>query len=210
MGFELPDLPYSMNALEPYISHKTLECHYGKHQYSYITNLNKLVHGTKYKNLDLETIIKVADGPIFNNAAQVWNHSFYFKGLSPGNENSLKVSFAEVIQINFGSVSFLKNTFLKEVDSLSGVGWIWLVLNENGSLEVMSKNNAGNPLRIGYIPLIACDVWEHAYYLDYQNRYEEYINAFWNLINWTIIEQRYNEALNRQASNYDEQGTLSK
>jgi superoxide dismutase, Fe-Mn family len=204
MGFKLADLPYEMNALEPYISKKTLECHYGKHHHAYLANLNKLIQGTKYENLDIETIIKVADGPIFNNAAQVWNHTFYFECLRPGNKDTFKASFSEVIKLNFGSVAFFKNAFIKEVESLFGVGWIWLVLNDKGSIEIMTKCNAGNPLRIGYIPLMACDVWEHAYYLDYQNRYREYIDAFWKLINWGIIEKRYYDALNIQANTYSD------
>ncbi|MGA2407923.1 MAG: superoxide dismutase [Bacteroidales bacterium] len=195
MRFELPDLPFELNALEPYISKKTLEFHYGKYHHSYIENLNKLISGTKFKDLDLETIIKVADGPIFNYAAQVWNHTFYFECLKPGNSNSIKASFADVIRSNFGSVSFFKTTFTEAVGSLFGVGWVWLVLNQKGSIEIIQKFNAGNPLRIGLIPLMTCDVWEHAYYLDYQNRLGDYADAFWKLINWDIIEKRYNDSV---------------
>ena len=195
MRFELPDLPFELNALEPYISKKTLEFHHGKYHQSYIANLNKLISGTKFKDLDLETIIKVADGPIFNYAAQVWNHTFYFECLKPGNSNSIKDSFADVIKSNFGSVSFFKTTFTEAVGSLFGVGWVWLVLNQKGSIEIIQKFNAGNPLRIGLIPLMTCDVWEHAYYLDYQNRLGDYADAFWKLINWDIIEKRYNDSV---------------
>ena len=207
MKFEVPDLPYAMNALEPYISRESLECHYMKYQHAYLTNLNKLIHGTRFQKLDLETVIKVADGPIFNNAAQVWNHSFYFEGLRPGDENLINDSFAEVIELNFGSVLFLKNAFIKEAEMIFGVGWIWLVLTDTGTLKIMPKCNAGNPMRIGYIPLMACDLWEHAYYLDYQNGYAEYINGYWNLINWVIIEKRYLEAINKMTNIYDEQRT---
>jgi Fe-Mn family superoxide dismutase len=195
MRFELPFLPYELNALEPYISKETLEYHYGKHYNAYLENLNKMIQGTKFNNLDLENIIKVADGPIFNNAALVWNHTFYFECLIPENKNTLKGPFAEVIKRNFGSVEFLKSAFIKAVDSLFGVGWIWLVLNQNGSMEILPKSNAGNPLRIGLMPLMTCDVWEHAYYLDYQHRRCDYADAFWRLINWDIIEKRYKDAI---------------
>jgi len=201
MRFDLPDLPFELNALEPYISKKTLELHHGKHHHDYLANLNKLVQGTRFKELNLETIIKVADGPIFNNASQVWNHTFYFECLKPGNSISIKKSFKEVIKINFGSVSFFKSTFTEAVSSLFGVGWVWLVLNQNGSMEIIQKFNAGNPMRVGLIPLMTCDVWEHAYYLDYQNRLGEYAYAFWELINWDIVEKRYFDAIQYQTIN---------
>ena len=201
MRFELPDLPFELNALEPYISKKTLEFHHGKHHQSYLANLNKLIQGTKFKDLNLETIIKVADGPIFNYAAQVWNNTFYFECLKPGNCNSIKNSFEEVIKSNFGSVPFFKSTFTDAVGSLFGVGWVWLVLKQNGSMEIIQKFNAGNPMRVGLIPLMTCDVWEHAYYLDYQNRLGDYADAFWELINWDIIEKRYIDAVHYQTTN---------
>lgn len=194
MRFELPELPYELNALEPYISEKTLEFHYGKHHHTYLDNLNKLIRGTKYKNLDLETIIKISDGPIFNNASLVWNHTFYFEGLKPGYDNTLKGSFAEIIKSNFGSVSFFKRVFRESVGSFFGVGWVWLILNQRGSIEIIQKINAGNPLRLGLIPLLTCDVWEHAYYLDYQHRRGDYADAFLKLINWDLVEKRYNDA----------------
>src|SRR5665647_1649887 len=137
MRFELPELPFELNALEPYISKKTLELHHGKHHHDYLANLNKLIQETKFKDLNLETIIKVADGPIFNNAAQVWNHTFYFECLKPGNQNSIKDSFEEVIKNSFGSVSFFKSSFTESVSSLFGVGWVWLVLNQNGVMEII-------------------------------------------------------------------------
>jgi Fe-Mn family superoxide dismutase len=195
MKFELSILPFEMNALEPYISAKTLEYHHGKHHKAYMTYLKTLIQGTRYKNTDLETIIKIADGPVFNYAAQVWNHNFYFDGLKPSNNHGLSVPFANIINENFGSVSFLKETFVKSALSLFGSGWVWLVLNPKGSMEVIQKNNAGNPLRIGLIPLLTCDVWEHAYYLDYQHRRSEYIESFWKLINWELIEKRYYDAI---------------
>jgi superoxide dismutase, Fe-Mn family len=197
MKFELPQLPFKKNALEPYISEKTIEFHHEKHNKTYVTSLNSLIKDTKFKNLDLETIIKVSDGQVFNNAAQIWNHAFYFEGIMPAHNNILKGPFAGVIKNNFGSVSFFKSSFAKAGVSLFGAGWVWLVLNQAGSLEIIQKSNAGNPLRIGLIPLLACDVWEHAYYLDYKNKRDEYLNVFCKLINWELIEKRYNEALEK-------------
>jgi superoxide dismutase, Fe-Mn family len=195
MKFKLSQLPFETNALEPYISGKTIEFHHGRHHQAYMTNLNSLIQGTKYEDTDLETIIKIADGPIFNNAAQVWNHTFYFEGLKPGTSDTLKSPFADVINDSFGSISFLKETFIKSAVSLFGSGWIWLVLNQKSSIEIIQKCNAGNPLRIGLTPLLTCDVWEHAYYLDYQDRRSDYIESFWKLINWELIEKRYNYAV---------------
>jgi Fe-Mn family superoxide dismutase len=195
MKFELPGLPYDTDALEPYISRETVEFHHRKHHKAYVSNLNSLVSTTKYRKIDLETIIKVADGPVFNNAAQVWNHTFYFEGLKPGGKSNLEGPFLEIINSNFGSVAFLKNIFTKAASSLFGSGWVWLVLNQKGSIEVIQEGNAGNPLRIGLIPLIGCDVWEHAYYLDYKHRRSDYIEAFWNLINWQKVVKRYKDAV---------------
>lgn len=194
MKFELPGLPYEIDALEPYISKKTLEFHHGKHHQAYITNLNNLITGTKFESTDIETIIKVAEGPVFNNAAQVWNHTFYFESLKPWNNNTPKGPFVDVINASFGSVSFFKDTFTKSAGSLFGSGWIWLIRNPKGSMEIIRESNAGNPLRRGLVPLMTCDVWEHAYYLDYQNRRADYIESFWKLINWELIEKRYNDA----------------
>jgi Fe-Mn family superoxide dismutase len=193
MKFGLPTLPYAINALEPYISGKTLSYHEKCHQ-GYVENLNKVISGTKFENKDFETIIKVTDGPIFNNAALAWNHTFYFSALKAGNNYMLKGSFANVIKKSFGSVRFFKEMFIGSALSLLGAGWVWLVLDPDGSMEIIRESNAGNPLRRGLIPLLTCDVWEHAYYLDYQNRRSDYLDAFWNLINWELIEKRYEEA----------------
>ena len=195
MKYSLSPLPFEMNALEPLISKKTLEFHHGKHHRDYITNLNNLISGTKFKDMDLITIIKVTDGPIFNNASESWNHKFYFDGLGPGNNQILNGPLKDIIGESFGSVKFFKNTFIKSAVSLFGSGWIWLLLNLDRSLEITNECNAGNPLRKGLIPLLTCDIWEHAYYLDYQNRRIDYVEAFWNLINWELIEKRYNDAL---------------
>ncbi len=194
MKFELPRLPFKIDALEPFISMRTLEFHYGKHHQIYINNLNDLVLGTKYENIDLETIIKVAEGPVFNNAAQVWNHTFYFAGLRPETKHVFKEPLHEFITEGFGSVSLMKDAFIKSSLSLFGSGWVWLAWNPKGVLEIIQENNAGNPLRKGLVPLLTCDVWEHAYYLDYQNRRIDYLNAFWTLINWELVEKRFNDA----------------
>jgi superoxide dismutase, Fe-Mn family len=196
MKFALPQLPYEIDELEPLISVKTLDFHYWKHQQGYITNLNLLIAGTKFANTDLETIIKLADGPIFNNAALAWNHKFYFESLKPGENHIPKGPFLDVVKSSFGSVAFFKKTFIKAAVSLFGSGWVWLVLNPKGALEIIQESNASNPLRRGLIPLLACDMWEHAYYLDYQNRRNDYVEAFWKLINWNIIEKRNNDAIN--------------
>ena len=195
MTFELTELPFTTDALEPYISKKTVELHYEKYLRTYVSNLNKLIPGTKYINLDLETLIKVADGPVYNYAAQVWNHNFYFGGLKPGTSNTFKGSLSECLKASFGSLTFLKNSFIKTAGSLFGSGWIWLVLRQDGLMEVVPKSNAGNPLRTGVTPIMACDMWEHAYYLDYQNNHADYIEAFWKLVNWEVIEERYKCAL---------------
>jgi Fe-Mn family superoxide dismutase len=168
--------------------------HHEKLHHVYVENLNNLVAGTKFENKDIETIIMVAEGPIFNNAALSWNHTFYFSGMKPGNNHILKGPFTGVVKRNFGSVRFFKEMFIRSALSLLGAGWIWLVRNSKGSMEIIPESNAGNPLRRGLIPLLTCDVWEHAYYLDYQDRRSEYLEAFWRLINWEVIEERYEEA----------------
>lgn len=195
MKFELPELPYNTDALEPHISRETIEYHHLKLHLAYITNLNNLISGTKFKKTDLETIIKFSDGAVFNNAAQIWNHTFYFESLRPGKNNDLKGAFLYIINSNFGSFSFFRSSFTKAAVSLFGSGWIWLVLNQKWSLEIILESNAGNPLRRGLTPLLGCDVWEHAYYLDYKHKRSDYIDAFWDLIDWDIIEKRYNNAV---------------
>jgi Fe-Mn family superoxide dismutase len=198
MKFELPKLLFKIDALEPLISQKTLEFHYGKHHMTYVTNLNNLISGTKFENVDLETIIKVADGPVFNNAAQLWNHTFYFsclKPIKPGNNIVHKQQFTDVINRNFGSFSIFKDTFIKSAVTLFGSGWTWLVLNPKGLLDVVQESNAGNPLRKGLKPLLVCDVWEHAYYLDYKNRRFDYVEAFWKLVNWELVGKRLIDAI---------------
>lgn len=191
MSFTLSSLPYQLNGLEPHISQKTLEFHYGKHHQAYVNNLNNLVPGTKFENATLEVIIKEAEGPIFNNGAQVWNHTFYFEGFSSKGGGEPVGLLADAINKNFGSFTEFKDKFSKTALSLFGSGWAWLVKKSDGALDIIQESNAGNPLRKGLIPILTCDVWEHAYYLDYQNRRAEYIEAFWNLVDWTIVGKRY-------------------
>ena len=191
MAFELPKLPYKLDSLVPYISEETLEFHYGKHHQAYVNNLNNLIQSTRFENLTLEQIIKEAEGGIFNNGAQVWNHTFYFTGLSPNGEKEPTGELRNAINRQFGSYTAFKEEFTKAAGTLFGSGWTWLVKNKNGSLDILQESNAGNPLRRGLIPILTCDVWEHAYYLDYQNKRPDYINSFWDLLDWAIISKRF-------------------
>jgi len=191
MKFELPKLPYEVSALNPSISDRTIEFHYGKHHQAYVNNLNNLIQGTKFEDADLETIIREAEGPIFNNAAQVWNHTFYFNQFSPKPSAHPKGELAKAIDRQFGSFDKFKEEFTKASVGLFGSGWTWLVKNDDGSLDIVSEPNAGTPLRKGKKPILTCDVWEHAYYLDYQNRRPDYVTNFWNIIDWDVISDRY-------------------
>jgi superoxide dismutase, Fe-Mn family len=191
MNFELPELPYALNELEPGISKRTLEFHYGKHHQAYVTNLNNLKAGTPFENAALEEIIQKADGAIFNNAAQVWNHTFYFESFSPSGGGKAKGRLAEVINRNFNSFEEFKEQFSKAAATLFGSGWAWLVKKSDGELQIIQESNAGNPLRNGITPILTCDVWEHAYYLDYQNKRPDYINTFWDLVDWEVVGDRY-------------------
>ena len=170
MAFELPPLPYVYTALEPHVSARTLEFHHGKHHQAYVNNLNNLVPGTAFENATIETIIKEAEGGIFNNAAQVWNHTFYFESLSASPQAEPTGKLAEAIRKQYGSLAGLKEIFSKAAATLFGSGWAWLVAKPDGTLDIVQESNAGNPLRKGMKPILTCDVWEHAYYLDYQNR----------------------------------------
>jgi len=189
MAFELPALPYDMNALEPHISKETLEYHYGKHHQAYVNNLNKLTADSDMADKSLEELIKEADGGIFNNAAQIWNHTFYWHSLSPqgGSEPTGKV--LEAINSAFGDFASFKEKFTQAAATTFGSGWAWLVKKSDGSLEIVTTPNAGNPLTNGHTPLLTCDVWEHAYYIDYRNARPKYIEAFWQLVNWQFVEE---------------------
>jgi len=191
MSFELPKLPYALNALEPHISGKTLEFHYGKHHQAYVNNLNNLVKGTKFESSSLETIVLEADGGIFNNGAQIWNHTFYFNSFSPNGGTEPKGVLSEAINKSFGSFAEFKEKFSKASATLFGSGWAWLVKKPDGALDIVQESNAGNPLRKSLTPILTCDVWEHAYYLDYQNRRPDYIESFWKIIDWNIVGKRY-------------------
>ncbi len=193
MSHILPKLPYNNNALEPNISRKTIEFHYGKHHQAYVNNLNNLIAGTKYENADLKTIIKTADGGIFNNGAQIWNHTFYFLGLSPKPAKEPNGQLAIEINNEFGSLQGLIDKFSQTANSLFGSGWVWLVKKHNGGLGIIPESNAGNPIIINLKPIAVIDVWEHAYYLDYQNRRTEYVKNFWNILDWKTVTNRYNE-----------------
>ncbi len=193
MAFELPALPYELNALEPVIRKQTLEYHYGKHHQAYVTNLNNLVQGTKFENSSLEDIIRGAEGGIFNNGAQVWNHTFYFMALNPSGCKEPRDKLSDTINANFGSFGEFKEKFSKAAATLFGSGWAWLIEKPDGALDIVQESNAGNPMRQGFIPLLTCDVWEHAYYLDYQNRRPDYIKNFWNLVDWKIIDERFKQ-----------------
>jgi superoxide dismutase, Fe-Mn family len=191
MAFELPVLPYANNALEPHISKDTIEFHYGKHHQTYVNNLNNLIPGTKFENSTLEQIIMEAEGAIFNNAAQVWNHTFYFMSFVPGGSNVPVGPLSESIKEDFGSFEAFKELFTKASVTLFGSGWAWLVKKDDGSLDIVQEPNAGNPLRKGLKPLLTCDVWEHAYYLDYQNKRPDHVQAFFQVLNWDTIEKRF-------------------
>jgi len=191
MAFELPELSYDLDALEPYISQKTLEFHYGKHHQAYISNVNKLIKDTSFEYSSLEDIIKRADGGIYNNGAQVFNHSFYFEALSRNGGGEPLGYLGDAINKNFGSFEKFKEEFTRAGLTLFGSGWVWLVKTPDDTLEIMAMSNAGNPLREDYVPLLTMDVWEHAYYLDTQNARGKYIENFWNIVNWVVVAERY-------------------
>lgn len=191
MIYTQPELPYASDALEPSISRQTVEFHYGKHEKAYIDNLNKLIKGTEFEDRELEDIIKHADGPLFNNASQAWNHIFYFFSFSPDGGSGPSGELLKAIDRDFGSFGEFKKTFEEAGMSLFGSGWVWLSRDENGKLFITKEPNAGNPLVKGLTPLLTFDVWEHAYYLDFQNRRADALNKLWDIIDWDIIESRY-------------------
>ena len=190
MIHELPKLPFAMDALEPFISKRTLEYHYGKHHQAYINNLNKLIPGTEFENKPLEEIIRKASGGVFNNGAQVWNHTFYWHCMKPQGGGEPTGALADAITKNFGSFADFREKFSTAAATLFGSGWAWLIKKENGALEIVQESNAGNPLRNGATPLLTCDVWEHAYYLDKQNARPDYIADFWKLVDWGAVAGR--------------------
>jgi len=191
MVHELPALPYAKNALAPHISEETLEYHYGKHHQTYVTNLNNLIKGTEFEEMSLQDIIKKSSGGLFNNAAQVWNHTFYWHCLSPNGGGEPSGELADAIVKKFGSFAAFKEEFTKCAVTTFGSGWAWLVKNADGSLDLVSTSNAGTPMTSGQQAVLTCDVWEHAYYVDYRNARPKYVEAFWNLVNWEFASQQF-------------------
>ena len=191
MQHQLPPLPYALDALQPHISRETLEYHYGKHHQAYVANLNNLVKGSEFENASLEEIIRKSSGGIFNNAAQVWNHTFYWQSLSPKGGGEAKGALAEAISRKFGSFSAFREAFSKSAVGNFGSGWTWLVKKADGAVEIVNTSNAATPFTGPDKPLLACDVWEHAYYVDYRNRRPDYIAAFWKLVRWEFAAQNY-------------------
>lgn len=188
MPFTLPNLPYAKNSLIPHISAETIEYHYGKHHQTYVNNLNNLVTNTQFTEKTLEEIIKTSSAGIFNNAAQIWNHTFYWNCLNP-NQQKPSAKLIEILAKNFGSLEKFQEEFTKTALGLFGSGWVWLVKNQDQKLSIVSLSNAGNPLTNNQIPLLTCDVWEHAYYIDYRNARTKYLEAFWKIVNWEFVEK---------------------
>ena len=191
MAYELPGLPYAADALEPVISAETIDYHYGKHHQAYVTNLNKLVAGTEFEGSSLEDIIRKSDGAIFNNGAQVWNHTFYWNGLSPDGGGQPSGALGEAIDAAFGSFEAFKEAFVTSAVGNFGSGWTWLVKNDDGSVEIVNTSNAANPIRDGKTVLLTIDVWEHAYYIDYRNARPKYLDEIWKLLNWDFVAANY-------------------
>ncbi len=187
MAFTLPPLPYEMDALAPHISKETLEYHYGKHHNTYVVNLNKLVAETEFAAMSLEDVIKKSSGGMFNNAAQVWNHTFYWHCLSPNGGGEPTGKLADEINQTFGSFAAFKEQFSQAAISTFGSGWAWLVQDKQNHLKIISTSNAATPMTEGLTPLLTCDVWEHAYYIDYRNARPDYVGAFWKLVNWKFV-----------------------
>lgn len=187
MTITLPPLPYAMDALAPHISEETLEYHYGKHHQAYVNNLNKLIPGTEFENMSLDEIILKAKGGVFNNAAQVWNHTFYWNCMTPNGGGEPKGKLADAINKNFGSFAEFKEQFTQAAATTFGSGWAWLVQDASGALKIISTSNAGTPMTEGLTALLTCDVWEHAYYIDYRNVRPDYIKEFWALVHWDFV-----------------------
>ena len=198
MIYTLPTLPYASDALEPQMSQETINYHYGKHLQTYIDNLNSLIAGTPYEDMTLNEIVMTSSGPTFNNAAQVWNHTFFFESLTPG-QKSMPLELKDYLIRDFGSVENFKERFCKAATSLFGSGWVWLVQDEEGKLHIIQESNAGNPMRSGYKPLLTLDVWEHAYYIDYRNKRAEFVNRCWELFDWEKVVKRMHKPLPKGA-----------
>jgi Fe-Mn family superoxide dismutase len=191
MKFELVKLPYAVDSLEPVISRQTIEFHHGKHLQTYVNNLNNLIQGTKFENVDLETIVREADGAIFNNAGQILNHNLYFTQFTPNGGGKPSGSLATAIDAAYGSFENFRKEFETAGTGLFGSGWVWLAKDKDGKLSITKEVNAGNPVTKGLKPLLGFDVWEHAYYLDYQNRRGDHLKELWKIVDWKAVEARY-------------------
>ncbi len=191
MEHTLPPLPYAKDALQPHMSQETLEYHYGKHHQTYVTNLNNLIKGTEFENASLEDIIKKSSGGLFNNSAQVWNHTFFWNCLKPNGGGAPTGAVADAINAKWGSFDKFKEEFTKSATTNFGSGWTWLVKKADGSVDIVNTSNAGTPLTTSDKPLLTCDVWEHAYYIDYRNARPKFLEAFWNLANWDFVAKNF-------------------
>jgi len=195
MAFTLMNLPFSKNELVPYISSETIEFHYGKHHLTYVENLNKLIYNTKFDDCSLIEIIKTSNGPIFNNAAQLWNHDFYWMSVKNNLQQNISAELISAINTMFGNIENFKKRFIELSMSVFGSGWVWLV-KEKGGLNIVATNNANSPLiNDNQIPIFTCDVWEHAYYIDYRNSRLQYLESFWNIINWEFANKNFIKSL---------------
>jgi len=191
MRYTQPNLPYSKDALAPVISAETIDYHYGKHEKAYIDNLNKLIEGSEYEDMELEDVIRHASGALFNNASQAWNHIFYFFSLSPDGGGKPEGKLAKAIDKQFGSFDKFKEIFVDAGVKMFGSGWVWLSRDDEGKLFITQESNAGNPMTSGLTPLLTFDVWEHAYYIDYKNMRASYLTNLWNIVDWDIVSGRY-------------------
>jgi Fe-Mn family superoxide dismutase len=191
VSYELPELPYALDALEPHLSRETLRYHWGKHHRGYVDRLNQLVRGTELEGRPLEELIKHEKGALFNSAAQAWNHAFYWNCLAPRGRRKPRGRLAAAIDARFGSLDAFRAQFGRTANSKFGSGWIWLAHNAEGDLLVAATDGADNPLVQGHTPLLACDVWEHAYYIDYRNERARYVEAFWQLVDWAFVERNF-------------------
>ena len=191
MEHKLPELPFARDALAPVISAETIDFHYGKHHATYVANLNKLIQGTEFQDIPLEQIVVRASGGLYNNAAQVWNHTFYWNCMTPGGTAEPDGPLGKAIATAFGSFAEFKAKFTAAAVGQFGSGWAWLVKNQDGTLGVESSSNAGNPLTQGKTPLLTCDVWEHAYYIDYRNARAGYVDKWWSIVNWNFVQDNF-------------------
>ncbi len=191
MEHTLPPLPYAKDALQPHISAETLEYHYGKHHQAYVTNLNNQIKGTEFENLSLEEIIKKSQGGVFNNSAQVWNHTFFWNCMTPNGGGAPTGPVADAINAKWGSFDKFKEEFQKSAVGNFGSGWTWLVKKTDGTVDIVNTSNAGTPLTTDNVALLTCDVWEHAYYIDYRNARPKFVEAWWNVVNWDFVNKNF-------------------